>query len=713
MTTISTVFTPAAIPDDLKAQKRWAPWRAVWDERRGKWDKVPHRADRPEYGLSSARPERWYTFSTAMAALDRHPDKFSGLGYCITGQSGLVMIDLDGCVEDGEPSAWAWEIVRLVDSYTEVSPSGRGLRIIARGESDRDWTAHDHGIELYAGHAARFLTITGNHLLGAPAAIAQVRDDVLADLARRYARERRVADVSDDTMPELLDELTLPDVSALGLSSTVQAFLASGELDASGDRSGLLHRCGVELFAVGLGDVQVFSTLAHNPHAMAVALDHRRQDHDRALVYLWQEHCVKARSKGESAIAKADEFEVVGAESHELPRFKRSDKGEILATVENVALAVRTPRVCGMDIRFDSFRDEIMYSVPGSGGWQTFTDADYVRLRIRLERGGFKPIGRDLIRDVVLLVAQEHVFDSAVEWIGRLQWDGVPRVEDFLGRYFGAESSDYTRAVSMYLWTALAGRVLRPGCKADMVPILVGAQGAGKSTGVAAIAPAPEFFTEISFGEKDEDLARKMRGRLVGEIGELRGLHTREQEVIKAFITRTHETWVPKYREFAVSFPRRIVFLGTTNKDEFLADETGNRRWLPVRVGQVDVAGITRDRLQLWAEARVLFESGGVQYGQAETLSVGAHAEHMIHDSWEDVIGDWLDTADDLTGVCPRERKFLRISEVLVEALDFAGKQVSRKEELRVGAILRKFGFIRKKVRVEERVVWAYVMDEG
>src|SRR5690606_14634369 len=114
--------------------------------------------------------------------------------------------------------------------------------------------------------------------------------------------------------------------------------------------------------------------------------------------------------------------------------------------------------------------------------------------------------------------------------------------------------------------------------KADMAPILVGQQGAGKSTAVAAMAPAPEFFAEISFSEKDEDLARKMRGRLVAEIGELRGLHTREQEAIKAFVSRTHENWIPKYREFAVQFPRRLVFIGTTNKDEFLADETGNRR---------------------------------------------------------------------------------------------------------------------------------------
>src|SRR5690606_34027600 len=122
-----------------------------------------------------------------------------------------------------------------------------------------------------------------------------------------------------------------------------------------------------------------------------------------------------------------------------------------------------------------------------------------------------------------------------------------------------------------------------------MVPILVGDQGQGKSTAVKALVPSPEFFVEVSFAEKDDDLARKMRGKLVAEIGELRGLHTKELEAIKAFITRTHEQWVPKYREFTTTFPRRLVFIGSTNKDQFLADETGNRRWLPVRVSQVAI----------------------------------------------------------------------------------------------------------------------------
>lgn len=327
------------------------------------------------------------------------------------------------------------------------------------------------------------------------------------------------------------------------------------------------------------------------------------------------------------------------AEPLPLPAFERDKWGRIEATISNAAKAVVRPDFVDIDIRFDQFRDEIMFAQAGSGQWQAFTDADYARLRITMEKRGFKPVGRELIRDVVLLAADEQPFDSATTWLNGLEWDGVPRIESFYHTHFGTADTPYTRAVSMYMWTALAGRVLEPGVKADMVPILVGPQGCGKSSGVEALSPDPAFFTEISFAEKDDDLARKMRGRLVAEIGELRGLNTKELESIKAFVTRTHENWIPKYREFATQFPRRLVFVGTTNEDEFLADKTGNRRWLPVEVSKVDVKAIKTDLLLLWAESRETFKRlGGIQFRDAERLGASVHEQYTIKDAWLETV---------------------------------------------------------------------------
>lgn len=392
-----------------------------------------------------------------------------------------------------------------------------------------------------------------------------------------------------------------------------------------------------------------------------------------------------------------------------LPPFTRDKNGKIEASINNVYLAVQRPDICQIKIRFDQFKDEIMFAPFGSEEWQALTDADYSRLRIGLEKGGFKPIGRELIRDIVLLVADEHPFDSAVEWLSRLEWDGVPRVKDFLSEYFKAEKNDYTDAVSLYLWSALAGRVLHPGIKADMVPILIGDQGCGKSSGVAALSPCPDYFCEISFAEKEEDLARKMRGRLVCEIGELRGLHNRDLEAIKAFITRTHENWIPKYREFATQFPRRLIFIGTTNQDEILSDDTGNRRFLPVRVSDVNVEGIKTNLEQLWAEAKELFNIKGIQFNVVENLAKLEHSKYTIRDAWEEIVIEWLHKEDALTGIKPISKKYITTAEVLKWAIGIDQKNISRREEIRIGKVLHNLGFKKTVAKIEGKSVKAFM----
>ena len=695
-----------AIPAALRERARWAPWRAEWNAKKGKYDKIPHRPDRPEFGISTSRPKQWARFPLAWSAYERGGGRFAGVGYCLTEPHGVVGVDLDNCIVDGVPAAWAAAVLAELGSYAEVSPSGKGYRVFGLGEIPHDWNNHDVGIEVYAGHEARFLTVTGAHVPGTPAELVALDPGVLAALAKRYAKERVTAEIINLALPDLLDEITLPDVARLALPDRVARFLADGECD--GDRSGALHGAGVALYLAGLDDATVLSLLAANEHAMAVALDHRRQDHDRALLYLWREHCVKAKGKAAAAVAHPDEFNVVGAPAAdaapELPRFKRDTKGRIEAIVENVTLAVQRPDFCGLEVRYDEFRDEIMCAAR-PGEWQAFRDHHYVDLRLALERRGFKPIGRELIRDVVDHVAQYSRFDTAILWLRGLAWDGVHRVDDFFSHYFGAEDTAYTRAASRYVWTALAGRVLEPGVKADMVPILVGGQGLRKSTAIEAMAPSAEFFTEVSFHEKDDDQARRLRGRLVAEISELRGLQTRERESILAFISRTHERWVPKYREFAAQYPRRTVFLGTTNRDQMLPEDEGHRRWLPVAVQLVDLEAIRRDRDQLWAEAAVRYELAGVEYQDAEHLAPMVHERHRETEPWAETISRWLDEADPLSGAVPREREFLQVGEVARGALRFEDKQIGRREEMRIGNALRECGFLRVLKRINGRPV--------
>lgn len=392
-----------------------------------------------------------------------------------------------------------------------------------------------------------------------------------------------------------------------------------------------------------------------------------------------------------------------------LPGLPRDKQNKIDVTAPHMLAAVSCPELTGGAIGYDAFRDEIMIDEAQAGQWRPLVDADYFWIRERLERHGFKVIGKEAIRDAVGAVASRNTFDSAQLWLDTLTWDGVERIDSFLPTYLGTEDSPYTRAVSAYMWTALAGRVLVPGCKADMVPIMVGAQGQGKSTAVSAMVPGPEFFTEVNFTEREDDMARKMRGKLIAEFGELHGFHTRANEAIKAFTTRTHEQWVPKFKEFATSFPRRLLFIGTTNQAQFLADDTGNRRWLPFHTGIVDVASIRRDHLQLWAEAAVRHQTWGVMWQEAEQLARAQHVQHEMDDSWDERVATWLSTPEFGEGPMPCDARYLTTSHVLVGALGFDAKHISRREEMRVASVLRRLGYKRTQLRVDKYPTWVYV----
>jgi predicted P-loop ATPase len=709
---------PAAIPDALKRHaNRWGTWRAL---RRpsGKIEKVPQ----------TPVDKAWGSFEWVTRQAKGRKDA-GGIGFLVTvdpskglEEHGIVAIDLDKCVAHGEIDPWAAEVVAKARTYAEFSPSGTGIRLFGLFSGWADMPAgHAENIEIYAGTSARFVTVTGHSLPDSPPDLCGLPEGFLSWLEGLRAihknsggKDIESGDVQKAEMPPLIHGDDLPLTDSLQLSERTLAFLA-GNGDGE-DRSRALAAATADLYARVAGDSDshrdtlVLSILWENDTARAIALDHRGQDEEKALAYLWDQHCAKVRTRvrpvEEGFVATVDASEATAS----VP-FERNTKGEILPTLPNVRLALHSAAVSGCRIRYDEFRDEIMIARDTTDEWRSFTDEDYTGLRMQFEQGGalgrFKPIGRELIRDAVSFVAKESRFDSAIFWLESLKHDGKSRIETFMRDYFGADDTPYTRAVSRYLWTALAGRVLSPGVKADMVPILVGAQGIRKSSGIAAIVPAPEQFAEISLVERDDNLARMMRGKLVGEIAELRGLHGRELEAVKAFITRTHEQWVPKYREHADAYARRTVFIGTTNEDEFLADDTGNRRWLPVKVTNGDPDSIARDRLQLWAEARDLFNAHGVKHADAQALAREAHQEHMIHDAWEHAILAWLDECEFGEAVPRREGQFT-MHDVLTGALKMDAKAIRRVDEQRAGRVLKGLGFGNRNTRDGLRVkkVW-------
>lgn len=394
------------------------------------------------------------------------------------------------------------------------------------------------------------------------------------------------------------------------------------------------------------------------------------------------------------------------------PNFRRTKSGEIYPTVDNLYYALRRDDVCSAKLAFDRFRDEVVLTSDSAPApeWRTLGDNDYTLIQIHLENKiGFKPIAIDLLRRAIHAVAYENSFDSAIVWLESLKWDGVPRVDRFLADYMACENSAYARAVSRYMWTALAGRTLSPGIKADMMPIFVSRQGTLKSSTIAALSPSPDYFCKISFSESDDNLSRKIRGRLIAEVAELRGFLTKEIEAIKDFISSTQETWVPKWKEHTTTFPRRLVFIGTTNHEEILGDETGDRRWLPIAVERADLESIKRDRDMLWAEARGVFRKEGICFEEAERLALGIHGDYRVSDPWESVINEWLTTIDGLSNTLPLDKGYITLPEVMREALRIEAKNLRGVDGKRVARILRLQNYQRIKRRMAGKIEWVWM----
>lgn len=397
--------------------------------------------------------------------------------------------------------------------------------------------------------------------------------------------------------------------------------------------------------------------------------------------------------------------------------------GKPSVSISAVAAALREPAVCGKLIAWDGFRAEVMIAdaQDETPAWREIADVDNTRMREHLQRHrGFGTIPKELMRDTMEMVAVEHGFDSAQDWLASQEWDGRPRVEKFLARYFGAPDTPYTRAVARYFWTAIAGRVMKPGVKADMVLVAVGEQGAGKSRTIAAIAPQPEWFSELALDARDSDTARRLRGKVVIELAELSGVSKRDAESLKAMLSATSDEWVPKYKERPVRNPRRLLFFGSSNRDDFLADDTGHRRWLPFHAGKCDPDALGQDCGQLWAEALQMFKKSGVAYAEAERLAVHEHASYAEEDEWTPTVAAWLDGTTEgeafpvdaeaaarwekglvevfgeqaliSQGSGPR-RNVVSAAEVLRGALHFSTAQINHSTTVRVAKILKKLGW--------------------
>lgn len=395
---------------------------------------------------------------------------------------------------------------------------------------------------------------------------------------------------------------------------------------------------------------------------------------------------------------------------YRISRFKDEKSGKIAANLSTVVAALQAGRdYCGVDVRHDTFRNTEVYREKASEDWQPLTDArTIVARKFLLENRGFGSIPRDLMRDAVLAAGYEDTFDSMKDYLERTlpEWDGVDRITNFFARYCASADTPLQWAIARYMWAALYGRATSPeGIKADIVIVLVGRQGARKSTLVRALAPRDDLAGEISLETRDSDLARQVRGKVVIEIPELVGMSKKDVAAVKYWISLDRDAYIPKYQERETVSPRRCIFIMTTNDRSFLSDTTGNRRYGVVEVGQINIEAVRRDSLQLWAQARVLFEKEGIDHRSVEQLSAEENKKYMYSDPWDEAVASWLEAQ----ALAPKEtRPPLTAVNILQFAIGASTARVSPADGRRLAAVMERLGYALRVARLNGKLTRIY-----
>lgn len=296
-------------------------------------------------------------------------------------------------------------------------------------------------------------------------------------------------------------------------------------------------------------------------------------------------------------------------------------------------------------------------------------------------------IGLHEVGAQLLCVARKKSYDPLADYLNALVWDGVGRLEKLLLSYFGAVDDEYTRAVSRCWMISAVARGLAPGSKVDTLLVLEGDQGIGKSSALSVLGGKWFCDTQINIGDKDSRQLASVAW--IFELAEMASLRRSDTALLKNFFTQQFDLYRPPYGRVPERFPRRSVFVGTTNDLQYLTDDTGNRRYLPVRCTQIDVDGLARDRDQLWAEAVVRYKAKEPWWFTASEMrqAVVATEERMTPIPFLEEILDWW------ISISPEKRpEYVRTKDV-AQSLLIPPDRVNHATLIALARALRALGF--------------------
>ena len=361
--------------------------------------------------------------------------------------------------------------------------------------------------------------------------------------------------------------------------------------------------------------------------------------------------------------------------------------GRPLASINNFL------QVLENDPKFDGIRFNLLTYSPEqmrNGKMERWLDSDDAETRRYIE----KEYGFHLAQkcdDALRIVFAKNQYHPIRDLVNAFEWDGQERIPHFLHTWTKCDDTPYTREVSRLIFAGGIHRLYSPGCKFDDMPVLIGTkQGEGKSTLVRWLALSDDYFSEVNEFEGQRGI-ESLEGAWICEVSELLAMtKTKEQEAVKSFLTRLNDRYRMPFDKRVTDHPRQCLFIGTTNKEQFLTDKTGNRRFYPVKVNQSGYdlfeheAEIKEYIQQCWAEAKAKLDKGEMKpYADRDLVAVIREMQAAaVEDDYR--VGMIEDYLDGKTEIC--------VLELWQNALNMGEfSKPSKKDSNEIGLIMQGF----------------------
>ncbi len=476
---------------------------------------------------------------------------------------------------------------------------------------------------------------------------------------------------SDQNDARVKDDLKLAEIDFMDPRFTKKSaeMILTGE--GCEDRSAGLFIVAMDMLKSGFNDAEILTALTEPETFLGqCGYDHTKSEsRKRAAEWVNNYTLQKARRevlaveqfKGEVVEEKLSpedtkkqvESLVPKVEKHWTEKLERSHDGKgpaksTFLNMINILIHAVGPEV----FRFNEFSIQDIYGMDTPwGGKKGAALKDIDALQIKqwfAERYKFEaPTVK--VHEVINTIANQNKFHPVREFIETLEWDGTPRMDSWIKDYCGGRAPEpYLSAISRKFLVAMIARVYQPGVKFDHMLIFEGKQGSGKSTAFKILS-AP-WFSDTPLDPNDKDSVVNLANVWVNEQGELSVLSKASIEALKRFITCTEDKIRLPYGKRSEHFPRQVVFAGSTNKDAYLRDTTGNRRFWPVNVGQTKFAELARVRNQLLAEAKFAFDLGEPLYLEEKLMEEQAtdvQNSKMVEDIFVEKIQTFLNSERD------------------------------------------------------------------